>query len=390
MRYEDRGVSADKHEVHEAIQGEDPGLYPGAFCKVLPDLLGGSEEHCMAMHADGAGTKSILAYLSYRENGDPTVFQGISQDAVVMNLDDMACSGFTGPFLVSNTIGRNAKLLPGEVIAELIAGYRSFAEAMAPFGIELHPCGGETADLGDSVRTLVVDCTLMARSLRSEIIGCENLGPDQVIVGLESGGRAAYESKENSGIGSNGLTAVRHELLSKHYKDTYPEVYAPEIADLAYTGRHRLDEPLESSTLRLGEALLSPTRSYAPVIKKVLEAVRGQVTAIFNNTGGGQTKCLRFGQNLHYIKDNLFEPPPIFRLMQTESSMTPFELYRTLNMGHRLEFVCRKAAVDEVIDIASQLGIEAKAVGRTEAVGGANKLTLTTVSGEEFVYSLNT
>jgi phosphoribosylformylglycinamidine cyclo-ligase len=387
IRYEDRGASADKGEVHKAIAGEHPGLYPGAFCKVLPDTLTGDAAQCMLIHADGAGTKSILAYLHWKETGDLSAFKGLAQDSLVMNVDDLACVGAFGPFLLSNTIGRNAKLIPGEAIAAIIAGYRECIALLAGHGIEIASGGGETADLGDTVRTLVVDSTVVARMPRRNVITGDRLRPGLAIVGLFSGGRANYESAENSGLGSNGFTMLRHDFLSAHYKRAYPEAYAPEIADLAYTGRHRLSDPLPGSSLTIGQALLSPTRTYSPILKAAVSAAGDAIAAIFHNTGGGQTKCLRFGRGLTYVKDDLFEPPPAFKLLQTDPAHSPRELYRTLNMGHRMEVVCEPGAAQGIIAISKSFGIEAKVVGRTEAGQGANRLILK-AGGREFDYQL--
>lgn len=388
LRYEDRGASADKKEVHAAIRGESQGLFPGAFCKVLPDDLTGNPEHCLLIHADGAGTKSVAAYLWWKETGDVSVFRGLAQDSLVMNLDDMLCVGATGPFLLSNTIGRNAKLIPGEVIAEIIAGYRECAEMLGRHGVEIVSGGGETADMGDAVRTLVVDSTMVTRMKRRDVISCEKLKPGLSIVGFSSSGKASYEDKENSGMGSNGLTSTRHELLSKFYTDNYPEAYAPEIKDLAYTGSFRMQDPLPGSGLKVGEALLSPTRTYAPILKKILSEGRDAIAAIFHNTGGGQTKCLRFGKNLTYVKDDLFDPPPLFKALRENSRLDLRELYRSLNMGHRLEVVCEPSAASGFISIARSLGVEAKIVGRTETGPEGNRLLLT-AEGQTLEYSLS-
>ncbi len=388
--YEDRGASADKGDVHKAIAGEHPGLFPGAFCKVLPDTLTGSPEHCLLIHADGAGTKSILAYLHWKETGDARVFRGVAQDALVMNLDDLGCVGSFGPYLLSNTIGRNAKLVPGEVIAEIIAGYRDCIATLREQGIQVESGGGETADLGDTVRTLVVDSTVVARARRAEILTGDRLRPGLAIVGLSSGGKAVYETKENSGLGSNGFTLLRHEFLSDHYKRAYPEVFAPEISGLAYTGRFRLADTLPGSAMTVGEALLSPTRTYLPVLKAALEKAGTAVAAVFHNTGGGQTKCLRFGRGLRYVKDNLFAPQPVFRYLKENGPLEPRELYRTLNMGHRMEILCDPAAAPDLIAVSQSFGIDAQVVGRTEpnpASPTANRLLLRD-GNAEFEYSL--
>jgi phosphoribosylformylglycinamidine cyclo-ligase len=387
IRYEDRGASADKNEVHEAIRGEHPGLFPGAFCKVLPDTLTGDPEQCLLIHADGAGTKSILAYLHWKETGDYSGFRGLAQDSLIMNVDDLACVGAFGPFLLSNSIGRNAKRIPGEAIAAVIAGYRECVAMLAGQGIEIASGGGETADLGDTVRTLVVDSTVVGRMPRNAVISGERLRPGLAIVGLYSGGRAVYEAAENSGLGSNGFTMLRHEFLSPHYKAAYPEAYAPEIADLAYTGRYRMSDPLPGSSLTMGEALLSPTRTYAPILKAVVDQARESIAAIFHNTGGGQTKCLRFGRGLTYVKDDLFDPPPAFRILLANPAHSPRELYRTLNMGHRMEIVCEPDAASGIIRISESFGVAAKVVGRTEPGQIANRLVLRT-GGGEFTYAL--
>ncbi len=385
LRYEDRGASADKSEVHAALSHESPGLFPGAFCKVLPDALGGSPDHCLLIHADGAGTKAIAAYLWWRETGDASVFRGLAQDSLVMNLDDLFCAGATGPFLLSNTIGRNAKRIPGEVLAEIIAGYRACGEMLGRYGIEIHSGGGETADLGDAVRTLVVDSTLVTRMQRRHVFAGERLRPGLVLVGLASFGRAVYEPRENSGIGSNGLTSVRHELLSPHYRTLYPEAFAPEITDLAYVGPFRLRDPLPESELCVGEALLSPTRTYAPVLAKLYATRRDAVAFVFHNTGGGQTKCLRFGRGLTYVKDALFPPPPLFRLLQRQSHLSSRELLRSLNMGHRLEIACAPALVSDVISVSNEFGIAARVIGRIEAGPLENRLVIEN-DGEVFEF----
>ncbi len=388
LSYEDRGASADKSDVHKAIADEHPGLHPGAFCKTLPDTLTGSPEHCLIIHADGAGTKSILAYLHWKETGDFSVFRGLAQDSLIMNVDDLACVGAFGPMLLSNTIGRNAKVIPGEAIKEIITGYRECMAILDSHGIQVVSGGGETADLGDVVRTLVVDSTLVARAKRNDIVSGEKLRPGLSIVGLYSGGRASYESAENSGLGSNGYTMLRHEFLSSHYKDAYPEVFAPEIAALAYMGKYRLGDSLPGgSGMTVGEALLSPTRTYAPILKKVMESVGPRVAAIFHNSGGGQTKCLRFGNGLTYIKDSLFAPTPVFKILRENPALSPRELYRTLNMGHRMEVVCEPGAVAAVIAASQSFGIDAKVVGRTEAASGANRLVLHD-GRAEYTYSL--
>jgi len=328
------------------------------------------------IHADGAGTKSVAAYLWWKETGDASVFRGLAQDSLVMNLDDLLCVGATGPFLLSNTIGRNAKLVSGEVIAEIVAGYRDCIEMLGAHGIEIHSGGGETADLGDAVRTLVVDSTLVTRMERGRVISGEKLRPGLVLVGFSSSGKTTYESKENSGIGSNGLTSVRHELLSSYYREHYPEAFAPEIHGLAYTGAFRLKDALPGSSLTVGEALLSPTRTYAPVLALIFKEARESVAAVFHNTGGGQTKCLRFGKGLTYVKDNLFELPPLFRVLRDTSRLDIRELYRSLNMGHRLEIACEPEGAPKLIALALDMGLEARIVGHIEPGPAENRLVL--------------
>jgi phosphoribosylformylglycinamidine cyclo-ligase len=388
LRYEDRGASADKREVHAAIQGESQGIFPGAFCKILPDSLVGSPDHCLLIHADGAGTKSVAAWLWWKETGDASVFRGLAQDSLVMNLDDLLCVGATGPFLLSNTLGRNAKIVPGEIIAEVIAGYRECAAMLGAHGIEIVSGGGETADLGDAVRTLVVDSTLVTRMPRKDVISCEKLRPGLSIVGFASYGKAAYESRENSGMGSNGLTSTRHELLSRHYTENYPEAYAPQIRELAYTGPFRLRDNLPGSDMTVGEALLSPTRTYAPVLVRAFAEARDAIAAVFHNTGGGQTKCLRFGKGLTYVKDNLFDPPPLFKVLKERSRLDTRELYRSLNMGHRLEIVCEPSAAAGFVAIGKSLGVDAKIVGHTENGPEANRLLLS-ADDQVLEYSLD-
>jgi len=376
MRYEDRGASADKAEVHAAIAQDDKGLFPGAFCKVLPDHLTGSPDHALLIHADGAGTKSLLAYLWWKETGDISAFRGLAQDSLVMNIDDLACVGAFGPFLLSNTLGRNAKLIPGAVITEIIAGYRDCIALFAGHGIEIINGGGETADLGDIVRTLVVDSTVTVRLEKNRLIDAGGARPGLLLVGLESGGQASYEKTENSGLGSNGYTSLRHELLAPHYRDHYPECFAPEIRDLAYTGHYRMTDALPGSTLTIGQALLSPTRTYAPVLQAMVAAHRPGIQAIFHNTGGGQTKCLRFGRGLTYVKDNLLPPPPAFRLLRETGRLSPRELYRSLNMGHRMEILCEPEVAPQLIAISRGFNIDAQVIGHTEAGPEANALRL--------------
>lgn len=364
--YEDRGVSPHKSEVKAAIEGFDAGLFPGAFCKALPDLYGGSAEHCFLLHADGAGTKSTVAYIHYRRHNDPGIFRGIAQDSLVMNLDDLICVGAMGPFALSNTIGRNAKLIPGEVLRAVIGGYEDLAGKLGSLGVEIRSCGGETADVGDLVRTIVVDSVLATRMRRSDFIDCSKMRVDQSIVGLASSGQATYERAYNSGIGSNGLTSLRHELLTSRYREEFPETFAPDIREVAYTGKFDIDDPLPGTPLTVGEALLSPTRTYAPIIKEVLETHRQHISAILHNTGGGQTKCLNFGDNIRYVKDNLFPAPPVFDFLRQHTDLPAREMFRVFNMGHRMEIYCDPEASASIIAISEKFGVSGRVIGHTE------------------------
>ncbi len=370
--YEDRGVSPHKPDVKNAIKNIDQGLFPNAFCKAIPDVLGNSDDHCLLLHADGAGTKSSLAYIYYKENNDLSVFRGIAQDSLVMNLDDLLCVGATGPFILSNTIGRNYHLISGQIIKEIILGYANLSELLNKYGVEINNCGGETADLGDLVRTLIVDSTIAARIKREDFIDASQVKPGQVIVGLASFGQAIYEDKYNSGIGSNGLTSIRHEILSSKYKDKYPESFAPEIKNIAYTGKFELNDKLPETNISVGQALLSPTRTYAPIILKILKKYRKKISAIIHNSGGGQTKCFNFGQNIKYIKDNLFVPPPLFKLIKDNTEITNYEMHRVFNMGSRMEIICDKEISSEIINISKEYNVEAQIIGRTEEGRGTS------------------
>ena len=383
-RYKARGVSASKAEVHEAVRQSHPGLYPGAFCKLVPDTLSGSPDHALAMHADTAGTKSVLAYLYFKETGDAEVFAGIAQDALVMNLDDLLCVGATGPFLVSNTIGRNARLVPGEVLRAIIGGYEALAQRFAQWGIALDLTGGETADVGDLVRTVDVGATVVARMPRAQVIANDRVRPGDVIIGLASDGQAAYEPEHNSGIGCNGLTSARHDLLTREYAAKYPETLDPGIPEsLRYCGPHRVTDPLAGTPLTIGKALLSPTRTYAPLLMGLLREARPMVHALVHCTGGGQTKCLRTGSGIRYIKDNLFPPPPLFARIR-EVTGTPWrEMYQVFNMGHRMEIIGRPALVPLVQALAQPLGLEVRVVGACHKGGPANQVVLHTPGGVE-------
>ncbi len=379
--YSQRGVSAGKEDVHFAIRKLDQGLYPRAFCKVLPDRVAGDPEYCNIMHADGAGTKASLAYLYWRETGDLSVWQGIAQDAIVMNLDDMLCAGATDRFLFSNTIGRNSFHIPREVLAAILEGMEAFFDMLRSYGIEAENTGGETADVGDLVRTLIFDATAFARLPRSRVITNEKIAPGDVIVGLSSYGQTVYEQAYNSGIGSNGLTNARHDVLSKVYAEKYPESFdGPNVPEhLAYAGPHLLTETRDDLPLPLGKMLLSPTRTYLPLMKRVLATHFDRIHGLIHCTGGGQTKCLKFVQGIHIIKDHLFDTPPLFRLIQAASGASWREMYKVFNMGHRLEIYTDAETAKAVVDAAGELGIEAQIVGRCEAAG-KNYLTL---SGEE-------
>ncbi len=363
----------------------DKGLFPGAFCQALPDLLGGSGEHCLLSHADGAGTKSILAYLYYKQHGDPAIFEGIAQDSLVMNLDDLLCVGALGPFVLSNTIGRNKPLIPGEVVTALVRGYKHACDMLGEHGIEVAIAGGETADVGDLVRTVIVDSTLTTRLRRDRFIDAAHVRAGQVIVGLASDGQATYEARPNSGIGSNGITAIRHEVLNGTYRDDAPEAFAPEIRELAYVGDYELDDPAPGVGMSIAEALLSPTRTYAPVIKAILDEGGDGISAIFHNTGGGQTKCLKFGGGkgggIRYVKDGLFPEAPLFRFLREARRLPWREMLRSFNMGFRMEIVCDEDRAPSIIAAANRHGIAARVYGRTESSNGANQLIIDTPEG---------
>ncbi len=381
LNYDKRGVSASKEDVHNAIKNIDKGLYPNAFCKIIPDYLGGDDEFCNVMHADGAGTKSSLAYAYWRETGDLSVWRGIAQDAVVMNLDDLICVGVTDNILVTSTIGRNKNLIPGEVIAEIINGTQEFIDKMREFGINMVLTGGETADVGDLVRTIIVDATTTARLKRSDIIE-NHIQAGDVIVGLASFGQATYEDSYNSGIGSNGLTSARHDFFNKDTATKYPETFDPSIPDgLIYTGKFSLTDIIEEVNIAAGKFVLSPTRTYAPVMKQVFEYYRNKINGIIHCSGGAQTKVLNFVENLHIVKDNLFDTPLLFRLIQL-SAKTPWkEMYKVFNMGHRLEIYTDEQTAEKIIEISKNFGIDAKIIGHCEA-SDEKKLTIKSVFGE--------
>ncbi len=392
-RYSQRGVSAQKEDVHAAIAGLDKGLFPKAFCKVVPDLLGGDADFCTVMHADGAGTKSALAWAYWRETGDLRVWRGIAQDAVVMNTDDLLCVGITDGILLSSTIGRNKRLVPGEILKALIEGTEEVLQMLRELGVGIHGTGGETADVGDVVRTVLVDSTVVARARRADIISNDRIQAGDVIVGLASSGQATYEARYNSGIGSNGLTAARHDVFGPTVGAAHPESYDPALpATLAYVGPHRLTDLAPAAVLAeapgmtMGELVLSPTRTYAPVVAAWLKAgLRAQLHGLVHCSGGGQTKVLHFTDGVHIIKDALLPAPPLFRLIQTASGTSWSEMYRTFNMGHRLEAYVSAAVAADLIAAAEAFGIAAQVVGRVEAAPGQNRLTIQGEFGE-FAY----
>lgn len=367
-RYSRRGVSSGKEEVHAAIKAIDKGLFPKAFCKIVPDTLTGSEEHCIVMHADGAGTKSSLAYMYWKETGDTSVWKGIAQDALVMNLDDLLCVGATGPILLSSTIGRNKKLVGGDVIAAIINGTEELLEELRGYGIDIRSTGGETADVGDLVRTIIVDSTVICRMKRSEVIDNARIAPGQVIVGFSSSGQTTYEREYNGGMGSNGLTSARHDVFFNELAEKYPESYDPSLpASLVYSGTYSLTDFADGAPLDAGKLVLSPTRTYAPVVKAMLDAHRGAIAGMVHCSGGGQTKVLHFVDGVHVIKNNLFETPPLFRMIQQESGTDWKEMYTVFNMGHRLEVYTDEATAAQLIHIAKGFHLEAQVIGRLEA-----------------------
>jgi phosphoribosylformylglycinamidine cyclo-ligase len=380
--YQQLGVSATKDDVHRAVAGTDPGLFPGAFCRVGVDVLAGDAEYCSALHSDDAGTKAIVAYLHFRETGQASVFRGIAQDALVMNLDDLLCIGAVDRFLLGNTINRNSFVIPGSVIAEVINGYAQVVTNLARVGIEIVPTGGETADMNDAVRTIIVGATLAARLRRTEIIDNSRIEPGDVIVGFSSTGQAAWESTPNSGIGDNGLTLARHALLHRDYAFRYPESLDPGVdSSAAYRGPFHLQDRPEALGMSIGEAILSPTRTYAPLVKKIFEQVgRSAIHGLVHNTGGGLTKCKGFGQNIAYIKEELFPIPELFELIARHGQVGWKEMYQTFNMGHRLEAMVPATVASAIIAIAEEVGISAKIVGRCESAN-TNRVHLQTPHG---------
>lgn len=368
QRYNLRGVSASKEDVHAAIKNIDKGLFPQAFCKIVPDFLGGDNEYCNIMHADGAGTKSSLAYVYWKETGDITVWKGIAQDALIMNIDDLLCVGASDNILLSSTIGRNKNLIPGEVISAIINGTNELVEELATVGVNIYPTGGETADVGDVVRTIIVDSTVTCRMKRSEVIDNANIRPGDVIVGLSSSGQATYEKEYNGGMGSNGLTSARHDVFASYIADKYPESYNPDIPkNLAYSGSRKLTDKVEGLSLDAGKLVLSPTRTYAPVIKAILDEMRDKIHGMVHCSGGAQTKILHFIDNLRVVKDNMFAVPPLFKMIQEESGTEWAEMYKVFNMGHRMEIYLNENDAARIIEISKSFNIDAQIVGRCEA-----------------------
>ncbi|NQZ57335.1 MAG: phosphoribosylformylglycinamidine cyclo-ligase [Lentisphaeraceae bacterium] len=383
-RYAQRGVSYSKKEVHAAIKNVDKGLYPQAFCKIIPDFLGGDADYCNVVHADGAGTKSSLAYMYWKETGDLSVWKGIALDSIVMNIDDMLCVGITDNILLSSTIGRNANRIPGEVISALINGNEEIIQFYNDQGISMINTGGETADVGDLVRTVIVDTTASARLKRSGVIDAARMKPGQVIVGLASHGQANYETEYNGGMGSNGLTSARHDVFTKEYASKFPEAYDGSIdPSLVFSGKYKLTDKVADIPVDMGKAVLSPTRTYAPIVKAVFDNIgKSQIGGIIHCSGGAQTKCSKFGENLHFIKDNLFDTPPLFREIQACSGTEWQEMYAVFNMGSRLEFMVDEAIADEIISISKSFGVDAQIIGRLEESTSGNKVTIDSTYGK--------
>ncbi len=368
QRYDLRGVSATKEDVHNAIKNSDKGIYPKAFCKIIPDILGGDPDYCNIMHADGAGTKTSLAYVYWRETGDLSVWKGIAQDALIMNIDDLLCVGATDNILLSSTIGRNKNLIPGDVISAIINGTNDLCEELSALGIHIFPTGGETADVGDLVRTIIVDSTVTCRMKRSEIIDNSHIQAGDVIVGLSSTGKASYEKEYNGGMGSNGLTSARHDVFDNYLAQKYPESYDPNIpADLVYSGKMKLTDQIENLGIDAGKLVLSPTRTYSPIISLIFSKLRNKIHGMIHCSGGAQTKIMHFlGQDLRVVKDHLFPVPPLFDLIQKQSGTDWQEMYKVFNMGHRMEIYLPEEYAQQVIDISNSFDVEAQIVGRVE------------------------
>ncbi len=384
-RYTKRGVSASKEDVHKAIQNLDKGLFPQAFCKIVPDLLGGDPNYCTVMHADGAGTKSSLAYIYWKETGDLSVWKGIAQDAIIMNVDDLLCVGATGPILLSSTIGRNKNLIPGEVISTIINGTEEVLQMLRSQGMEISSTGGETADVGDLVKTIIVDSTVTARMKRSSVIDNKNIRAGDVVVGLASFGKASYEDHYNGGMGSNGLTSARHDVFHKDYAAKYPESFDQQVSDdLVYSGKYKVTDTIPGVEVNVGKLVLSPTRTYAPIIVELLKSLRAEIHGVVHCSGGAQTKVLHFIENLHVIKDNMFEVPPLFKIIQEQSGTNWKEMYNVFNMGHRMEVYLSEKNADQLIAISKSFGVNAQVIGRIEA-SPQKKVTIKSKLGE-YIY----
>jgi phosphoribosylformylglycinamidine cyclo-ligase len=382
LKYNQRGVSASKEDVHAAIKNIDKGLFPKAFCKIIPDLLSNDPDYCTIMHADGAGTKSSLAYMYWKETGDLSVWKGIAQDALVMNLDDLLCVGATDNILLSSTIGRNKNLIPGEVISALINGTEELLEELKKWGVPIHSTGGETADVGDLVRTIIVDSTVTARMKREDVINNANIQAGDVIVGLSSYGQASYESEYNGGMGSNGLTSARHDVFSKYLSEKYPESYDAAVpSELVYSGSKKLTDPTEVEGMDAGKLVLSPTRTYAPIIKKILDQYRKQIHGMVHCSGGAQTKILHFIEKNHIIKDHMFAIPPLFKMIQEESKTPWKEMYKVFNMGHRMELYVPQEIAEDIINISKSFNVDAQIVGRVET-SDIKKLSIHSEKGD--------
>ncbi len=376
QRYDLRGVSASKEDVHNAIRNVDKGLFPKAFCKIIPDIIGGDPDYCNIMHADGAGTKSSLAYLYWKETGDMSVWKGIAQDSLIMNIDDLLCVGATDGILLSSTIGRNKLLVPGEAIAAIINGTEELLEQLRSMGVGIYSTGGETADVGDLVRTIIVDSTVTCRMRRADVINNANIAAGDVIVGLSSSGKATYEDEYNGGMGSNGLTSARHDVFAKYLAEKYPESYDHGVpSDLVYSGGLRLTDWIDEVGMTAGKLVLSPTRTYAPVVRRVLDEMRADIHGMVHCSGGAQTKVMHFVENKHVVKDNLFPIPPLFRIIKEQSGTEWSEMYKVFNMGHRMEFYVAEEHAARIIEISESFGIEARVVGRV-ADAPTNRLTI--------------
>ncbi len=385
-RYMQRGVSASKKDVHNAIRNIDKGLFPKAFCKIIPDYLTGDDNYCIAMHADGAGTKSSLAYAYWKETGDISVWKGIAQDALIMNIDDLLCIGATNNILLSSTIGRNKNLITGEVLSALINGTEELLKDLRNQGIGIYSTGGETADVGDLVRTIIVDSTVTCRMKKSDVINNANITVGDVIVGLSSFGQASYETAYNGGMGSNGLTSARHDVFNKKIAQKYPETYDANVpSDLVYSGNYGLTDKVKGTELNAGKLVLSPTRTYAPIIKKIVDKFRSQIHGMVHCSGGAQTKILHFIDNLQVVKDNLFEVPPLFKMIQEQSKTDWKEMYKVFNMGHRMELYVPKNIAEDIIQISKSFNVDAKIIGKIESEG-KKQLTIKSEFGE-FVYN---